>query len=72
VPAAITNGNIVAVAAGGAHQLALRDDGTVFAWGNNASGQTNVPSGATNVIAIAAGDNHCLALRADGMVIGWD
>jgi alpha-tubulin suppressor-like RCC1 family protein len=71
VPAAITNGNIVAVAAGGAHQLALRDDGTVFAWGNNASGQTNVPSGATNVIAIAAGDNHCLALRADGMVIGW-
>ena len=71
VPSALTNGNIVAVAAGGAHQLALRDDGTVFAWGSNTAGQTNVPPGATNVIAIAAGDNHCLALRADGTVLGW-
>jgi hypothetical protein len=71
VPAAVTNGNIVAVAAGGAHQLALRDDGTVFAWGSNIFGQTNVPPGATNVIAIAAGDSHSLALRADGTVVGW-
>jgi hypothetical protein len=71
VPDAITNGNLVAVAAGGAHQLALRDDGTVFAWGNNGFGQTNVPPGATNVIAIAAGDSHSLALRADGTVVGW-
>jgi hypothetical protein len=71
VPAALTNGNIVAVAAGAAHQLALRDDGTVFAWGSNSSGQTNMPPGATNVIAIAAGLSHSLALRADGVVVGW-
>jgi Immunoglobulin domain/Regulator of chromosome condensation (RCC1) repeat/Immunoglobulin I-set domain/NHL repeat len=71
VPAALTNGNIVAVAAGAAHQLALRDDGTVFAWGSNPSGQTNVPTSATNVIAIAAGLFHSLALRADGTVVGW-
>jgi len=71
LPAAVTNGNIVAVAAGGLHQLALRDDGTVFAWGSNNSGQTNVPPGATNVIAIAAGTSHSLALRADGTVVGW-
>jgi hypothetical protein len=67
----VTNQNIVAVAAGGSHQLALRDDGTVFAWGSNTSGQTNVPAGATNVIAIAAGTSHSLALRADGTVVGW-
>jgi hypothetical protein len=67
----VTNQNIVAIAAGGAHQLALRDDGTVFAWGSNTSGQTNVPTAATNIIAIAAGANHNLALRADGTVIGW-
>jgi sugar lactone lactonase YvrE len=71
LPAAVTNQNIVAVAAGGSHQLILRDDGTVFAWGSNASGQTNVPAGATNVIAIAAGTSHSLALRADGTVLGW-
>ena len=70
-PPAVTNGNIVAVAAGGAHQLALRDDGAVIVWGSNASGQTNVPAAATNVVAIAAGENHSLALRADGTVVGW-
>ena len=71
LPAALTNGNIVAVAAGALHQMALRDDGSVFAWGDNSSGQTNVPPSATNVIAIAAGQNHSLALRVDGLVIGW-
>jgi hypothetical protein len=70
-PIYTTNGAVVAIAAGGLHQLALRDDGTVFAWGNNGSGQTNVPSAATNIIAIAAGTSHSLALRADGVVIGW-
>jgi predicted aconitase with swiveling domain len=67
----VSNQNLVAIAAGGSHQLALRDDGTVFAWGSNTSGQTNVPAAATNIIAIAAGNYHSLALRADGTVIGW-
>src|SRR3989344_3065987 len=30
---------VVAVAAGSGHSLALKSDGTVLAWGNNASGQ---------------------------------
>ena len=30
--------------------------GTVIAWGDNSSGQTNVPPGLTNVIAVAAGE----------------
>src|SRR5205823_11086557 len=67
----ISNQNIVAIAAGAAHQLALRDDGTVLAWGSNNFGQTNVPPEATNIIAIAAGANHSLALRADRVVFGW-
>jgi hypothetical protein len=71
LPPALTNGSLVAVAAGASHQLALRDDGTVIAWGSNTSGQTNVPPSATNVIAIAAGASHSLALRADGTVVGW-
>ena len=32
----------------------------VVAWGNNGSGQTDIPSGLTNVVAIAAGTNHSL------------
>src|SRR5260221_820083 len=41
VPRGLTN--VVAVAAGDAHSLALKTDGTVVAWGFNAFGQTTVP-----------------------------
>ena len=63
--------NVVAVAAGSYHSLALRADGTVAAWGNNEYGQTTVPAGLTNVVAVAAGGYHSLALRADGMIAVW-
>jgi|GEM_PF-6710117 len=60
------------VAAGRRHSLALRVDGTVIAWGSNASGQTSVPEAAQRgVVAIAAGHHHSLALSADGSVIAW-
>jgi alpha-tubulin suppressor-like RCC1 family protein len=36
--------NIIAVAAGGRHSLALAGDGTVWAWGDNTYGQLGVPS----------------------------
>ena len=63
--------NVVEIASSGTHELALRTDGTVAAWGPDAYGQNTVPAGLTNVIAIAAGSGHSLALRADGGVVGW-
>ena len=36
--------------------MALRDDGTVAAWGYNGYGQTNVPADLTNAVAIAGGE----------------
>lgn len=69
VPPAATN--VVAVAGGQLHCLAMRAEGTLIGWGVNSSGQTNVPAAATNVVAIAAGANHNLALRAGGTVIAW-
>jgi alpha-tubulin suppressor-like RCC1 family protein len=73
---------IVRVSAGGGHGLALRTDGTVWAWGTNASGQvgngdlTNHATpvqvqGLTGVTAVAAGGAHSLALRSDGTVWAW-
>jgi alpha-tubulin suppressor-like RCC1 family protein len=56
---------------GSLHNVVLRKDGSVVAWGFNSFGQTNVPSDLTNAIAIAAGDEHTLALRADGTVAAW-
>ncbi|HXI73859.1 MAG TPA: hypothetical protein VNN22_26245 [Verrucomicrobiae bacterium] len=67
--------NVVAIAAGSQHSVALKSDGTVVAWGNNAFGQTNVPSGLSNVIAIALGGNESanqvLAVKADGKLVAW-
>ena len=69
VPPGLTD--VIAVAAGAAHSLALKADGTVVAWGSNYNGQTNVPANLTNVIAIACGNYHCLAVRNDGTVAAW-
>jgi alpha-tubulin suppressor-like RCC1 family protein len=70
VPPGLTN--VVAVAAGLDHLLALREDGTVVAWGKDSGyGETHVPSGLSNVIAISAGWLFSVALRSDGTVITW-
>ena len=66
--------NMVAIAGGGYHTLALKSDGTVVAWGGDIysySGETNVPSNLSNVVAIAGGGYHSLALKGDGTVAAW-
>lgn len=74
--------SVTAIAAGLDHALALRSDGSVWAWGQNDVCQlgqndttsrdtaTQVP-GLTNVTAIAAGGAHSFALRSDGAVFAW-
>lgn len=53
------------------HNIALRKDGTLFAWGSNPYGESNVPVGYSDFTAIAAGGRHTLAVRRDGSVIAW-
>lgn len=73
-----------AIAGGGNHSLALKSDGTVWAWGDNGNGQLgdettaqrNVPvqvKNLTNAISIAACERGChsLALKSDGTVWAW-
>ena len=74
--------NCKAIAARLSHDLALAEDGTVWAWGANDSGQlgdgTTVNrfspvqvSGLSGVVAVVAGACHSLALRSDGSVWAW-
>jgi alpha-tubulin suppressor-like RCC1 family protein len=87
-PTQITSlSGVVAIAAGANHSLAVKSDGTVWAFGANASGQLgdgstnpqNTPvqvtlSGGGNlasITSVGAGANHSLAVKSDGTAWMW-
>lgn len=57
--------DVSAIAADHEYSLALRKNGTVVAWGQGLSHQTDIPEGLAGVIAVAAGDDFCLALTTN-------
>lgn len=73
--------DVIEVAGGQMHSLALKSDGTVWAWGNNQYGQLG--NGTTTssavpvrlpldgIVAIAAGNEHSVALDVSGAVWTW-
>ena len=67
-PAGLTG--VEEVAACGDFAMALRGDGTVIAWGDNAAGQTAVPPGLSGVVQVSCGAG-ALALKEDGTVVAW-
>jgi alpha-tubulin suppressor-like RCC1 family protein len=58
--------NVVAIAAAHEFSLALRRDGTLAAWGGQASGVAiTPPAGLSNVVAISASGYFCLAITTN-------
>ena len=62
-------GKYKAVSAGTSHSCGLRTDNTIVCWGNNDSGQTEVPDGEYK--AVSAGTYHSCGLRTDSTMICW-
>ncbi|MGL3150673.1 hypothetical protein ACSS7Z_09960 [Microbacterium sp. A82] len=72
------------VSAGGEHSVAVTEDGTAYAWGNNQYGQlgdgTNrrryvpvrveMPDG-VSITQVSAGGSHSVAVTADGTAYAW-
>lgn len=76
------NANIIGVAAGANHCLALKSDGTVWAWGKNDKGQLGdgtttsksnpvIVNDLSNIKQVSAGGDFSMALDFDGNVYLW-
>ena len=69
------------VSAGSIHKLAIRDDGTLWAWGNNGGGQLGdgtrisrsspVQIGTSSWNFVSSYYNQTLAIRSDGTLWAW-
>lgn len=81
-PVASSIDSVAAIASGSQHTLALRSDGTVWSWGNNAQGQlgvgdstslsaTPLATGLTDVVEVAAGTYFSAAIKSDGSLWTW-
>jgi alpha-tubulin suppressor-like RCC1 family protein len=76
--------NVIKIDAGRFFSLAIKNDGTVWTWGENLYGQlgngsnldSNIPvqvAGLSNVTPpiIAVGDFHCMVVKSDGTIWSW-
>jgi alpha-tubulin suppressor-like RCC1 family protein len=73
---------VKAISVGSSFCMALKDDGTVWSWGDNSTGQLGInnttassspvqATGVTDVAKITAGYYHAMALKGNGTLLVW-
>ncbi len=69
MPRSLTN--VVQLAIGGEHAVALLENGEVRAWGANFAGQSSVPERLSGVVRVYARSNLSCALTNRGRLVAW-
>lgn len=72
--------DVVSVSSGGSHTLAVKRDGSVWAWGANNYGQLGIAEAGDrttpafvmgDAVAVSAGSTHSFAIKRDGTLWAW-
>lgn len=63
--------NVVQIAVGDHHALAVRNDGRIVGWGKNLRGELTIPTNLGSVVSVSVGITHSVALRSNGSVAMW-
>ena len=84
--AALEGRNVVSIAAGAAHSVAMTQDGDILTWGAGAQGRLGHGASSNEIlprevklsahatvraVSVAAGDCHTCVLRSDGSIVTW-
>ena len=64
--------NVVDVATGFNHAIALTRNGSITVWGEEFFTTNVLPSGLSNVVAVGAGMDACLGVNSDGTITWWN